>query len=84
MTTLKDILILFSHQVVQQTLQNGIFVPPNLAQGKFLHCALDKLDFSEHAKSGTTKHATTQTVYQYEGTNREYSIAPVPVQTKFN
>ena len=27
--------------------------------------------------------ATTQNVYQYEGTNREYSIASAPVQTKF-
>ena len=27
-------------------------------------------------------HATTQNVYEYEGTNREYSIASVPVQTK--
>ena len=26
-------------------------------------------------------HATTQNVYQCEGTNREYSIASVPVQT---
>ena len=52
MTTLKAILILFSHQVVQQT------------------------------KTGRTMHATTQTVYQYEGTNREYPIASVPVQTK--
>ena len=82
MTTPKDILILFSRQVVQQTLQNAIFVPPNLVQGKFLHCALDKLDFSENAKSGTTMHATTQNVYQYEGKNREYSMASVPVQTK--
>ena len=82
MMTPKDILILFSHQVVQQTLQNGIFVPSNLVQGKFLHCALGKLDFSENAKSGTSMHATTQNVYQYEGTNREYSIASVPVQTK--
>ena len=57
----------FSHQVVQQTLQNGIFVPPNLVQGKFLHCALDKLDFSENAKSGTTMHTTTHNIYQYEG-----------------
>ena len=72
----------FSHQVDQQTLQNGIFVPPNLVQGKFLHCALDKLDFSENTKSGPTMHATTQNVYQYQGTNQEDSIAPVPVQTK--
>ena len=71
----------FPNQVDQQTLQNGIFVPPNLAQGKFLHCALDKLDFSENTKSGTTMHATTQNVYQYQGTNREHSIAFVPVQT---
>ena len=28
-------------------------------------------------------HATTQNVYQYEGTNREYSITSVSVQTKF-
>ena len=53
----------FSYQVVQQTLQNGIFVPPNLVQGKFLHCALDKLDFSENAKSGTTMHTITQNMY---------------------
>ena len=71
MTTLKDILILFTHQVIQQTLQNGIFVPPNLVQRKFLHCPLNKLDFSENAEGGTTMHATTQNVYEYEGTNRK-------------
>ena len=65
----------FSHQGNQQTLQNGIFVPPNLVQGKFLHCILDKLDFSGNTKRGTTMHATTQNVYQYQGTNQEDSIA---------
>ena len=50
MTTPKDISILFSHKVIQQTLQNGIFVPPNLVQGKFLHCALDTLDFPKTLK----------------------------------
>ena len=40
----------FSHQGNQQTLQNGIFVPPNLVQGKFLHCILDKLDFQKTLK----------------------------------
>ena len=72
----------FSHQVGQQPLQNGIFVPPNLVQGKFLHCTLDKLDFSENTKSGATMHATAQNVYRYQGTNREDSIASVLVQTK--
>ena len=72
----------FAHQIDQQTLQNGIFVPPNLVQGKFLHCALDNLDFSENTKSGTTMHATTHNVYQYQGMNRGDSVASVPVQTK--
>ena len=27
-------------------------------------------------------HAATQNVYQYQGTNREHSVASVPVQTK--
>ena len=65
----------FSHQGNQQTLQNGIFVPPNLVQGKFLRCILDKLDFSENTKRGRTMHATTRNVYQYQGTNQENSIA---------
>ena len=72
----------FAHQVDQQTLQNGIFVPPNLAEGKFLHCALDNFDFSENTESGITMHATTHNVCQYQGTNREDSVASVPVQTK--
>ena len=59
----------FSHQVDQQTFQNGIFVPPNLVKGKFLHCALDKFDFSENTKSVTTMHAASQNVYQYQETN---------------
>ena len=41
------IIITFAHQVVQQTLQNGIFIRWNLIQGKFRHCDLDNLEFQK-------------------------------------
>ena len=60
----------------------GFLYHRTLYKGNFFIVPLSKLDFSENAKSGTTMHATTQIAYKYEGTNREYSIASVPVQTK--
>ena len=63
----------FAHQIDQQTSQNGIFVPSNLVQGKFLHCDLDNLDFSENTKSGTTMHATTKCLSILRNKSRRFS-----------
>ena len=39
---------------------------------------MDNLDFSENTKDGTTMHATTHNIYQYQTTGEELVIASVP------
>lgn len=44
---------------------NGVYIPPDIAPNRFIHCAVDNLDFSEDTADGRrTLHGTVITVYQ--------------------
>ena len=44
---------------------SGIYIPPDIVQGRFIHCAADNLDFGEDTvDSKRTLHGTAVTIYQ--------------------
>ncbi|GFS05157.1 hypothetical protein ElyMa_004674100 [Elysia marginata] len=53
--------------------KEGIFIPPDLKEGRFTQVAFDNLDFSDVQKDGSSFHATTHVIYQY----KEESQSPV-------
>ena len=67
-------------QIGIQAEVDGVFIPSNLAVGNFTQCALDNLDFAESTKDGSTLHATSQIVYQYQDNNDCLTSAKMPLQ----
>ena len=44
---------------------DGVYIPPDIVPNRFIHCAVDNLDFSEDTTDGRrTLHGTVITVYQ--------------------
>ena len=44
---------------------NGVYIPPDFQQGRFVHFALDNIDFQEDAHDGrNTLHGTVMDAYQ--------------------
>ena len=62
-------------QIASSVLQNikvnsGIYIPPDVIHGRFIHCAADNLDFSEDTPDGKrTLHGTVMTIYQIKDQN---------------
>lgn len=54
----------------EQVSEDGFFFPYNLKIGKFTQFAIDNLDFHENTKDGTTLHATTHIMYQYDNVSQ--------------
>ena len=48
----------------------GIYMPPDIVLGRFIHCAADNLDFCEDTVDGKrTLHGTVMTIYQVKEAN---------------
>ncbi|GFR84588.1 hypothetical protein ElyMa_000675600 [Elysia marginata] len=60
-------------KVDENIAKEGIFIPPDLKEGRFTQVAFDNLDFSDVQKDGSSFHATTHVIYQY----KEESQSPV-------
>lgn len=49
---------------------SGIYMPPDIVPGRFIHCAADNLDFCEDTVDGKrTLHGTVMTLYQVKEEN---------------
>ena len=58
---------------------NGIYLPPDIVRGRFIHCAADNLDFCEDTVDGKrTLHGTVMAIYQVN----ETSDKTVPLSLK--
>ena len=57
--------------VIENMKENsGIYIPPVIVQGRFIHCAADNIDFCEDTVDGKrTLHGTIMTVYQIADRN---------------
>ncbi|GFR75938.1 hypothetical protein ElyMa_003933800 [Elysia marginata] len=53
-------------KVDENIAKEGIFIPPDLKEGRFTQVAFDNLDFSDVQKDGSSFHATTHVIYQYK------------------
>ena len=67
-----------AHNVDVQTEENGIFIPSNVSPGRFTQCAFDNLDFKENTNDGTTLHATSHAIYQFDDNCEIRKTATVP------